>query len=161
MEVTLRPAQSNDEPLLYALYASTRADEMRLVDWAPEQKEAFVRMQFEAQRQHYQRVFPDAEHSVVLVDGTAAGRILVARPEVEIRVVDIVILPAYRNQGIGSGLLRELLEEGRRAGKPVRLHALRFEQARRLYERLGFVTVEDQGLYDFMEWRPVTAARSQ
>jgi hypothetical protein len=72
MEVTLRPAQSNDEPLLYALYASTRADEMQLVDWSPEQKEAFVRMQFEAQRQHYPRVFPDAEHSVILVDGTAA-----------------------------------------------------------------------------------------
>jgi hypothetical protein len=43
----------------------------------------------------------------------------------------------------------------------VRLHALKFEQARRLYRRLGFITIEDQGPYDFMEWQPATAVQSQ
>jgi GNAT superfamily N-acetyltransferase len=154
MEVTFRPATPDDDNLLYAFYASTRAGEMQLLDWSQEQKEAFVHMQFEAQHKHYQVMFPEAEHRIILVDGDPAGRILIARLKKEIRVVDIVLLPAYRGQGIATDLLRDVLDEGRRAKKPVRLHALKYERARRLYDRLGFVKIDDQGLYDFLEWQP-------
>jgi GNAT superfamily N-acetyltransferase len=159
MDVKLRPAQPEDEQLLYAFYASTRLEEMRLVDWSNEQKEAFVRMQFDAQRQHYGIAFPEAEHRIILVDGNPAGRILIAYLEEEIRVVDIVLLQPYRGAGIGTDLLQDVLEDARRADKPVRLHSLKYERARQWYERLGFEKISDQGLYDFMEWRPEIAAK--
>jgi len=159
MDVKLRPAQPEDELLLYAFYASTRAEEMQLLDWSLEQKEAFVHMQFDAQRQHYGIAFPEAEHRIILVDGNPAGRILIAYQEEEIRVVDLVLIQPFRGSGIGTGLLRDVLEDARRADKPVRLHSLKYERARQWYERLGFEKISDQGLYDFLEWRPEKAAK--
>ena len=58
-----------------------------------------------------------------------------------------------RNRGIGTRLLRELQEEARSAGKPLRIHVERFNPALRLYERLGFRQTEDKGIYLFLEWR--------
>ena len=40
------------------------------------------------------------------------------------------------------------------ASKPVRLHVEPSNPARRLYERLGFTRIADQGLYWLMEWSP-------
>jgi ribosomal protein S18 acetylase RimI-like enzyme len=55
---------------------------------------------------------------------------------------------------LGEALLRDLLDEGRELGTPVRIHVEKFNPAMRLYLRLGFTIVEDRGLYQFMEWRP-------
>jgi ribosomal protein S18 acetylase RimI-like enzyme len=39
---------------------------------------------------------------------------------------------------------------------PVRLHVERNNPALRLYQRLGFREVEDQGVYLALEWTPGT-----
>ena len=59
--ITLRPVAVADDAFLYSVYASTRAEEMTRVPWTPEQKEAFLRMQFTAQKQHYAAEFPHAQ----------------------------------------------------------------------------------------------------
>jgi len=51
MEITLRDASVEDEGLLLEIYSSTRAKEMALVPWSDPQKEAFVKMQFQAQQE--------------------------------------------------------------------------------------------------------------
>jgi ribosomal protein S18 acetylase RimI-like enzyme len=51
-------------------------------------------------------------------------------------------------------LIKDLLTEAERAGKPVSLHVAKDNRARRLYERLGFETLEDTGIYFKMESRP-------
>ena len=60
--ITLRPVRPDDEMLLYTLYASTREEELALVDWDAPAKEAFLRMQFTAQQNHYQGFFPHGDH---------------------------------------------------------------------------------------------------
>ena len=50
--------------------------------------------------------------------------------------------------------MADVLAEGQRVGKPVRIHVERNNPALRLYHRLGFSSVEDQGVYYLMEWRP-------
>ena len=59
--ITFRPIRSGDEPLLCRIYASTRQDELAPLDWPEEEKEAFLRQQFEAQHQFYQAEFSKAE----------------------------------------------------------------------------------------------------
>ena len=54
----LRPAQEDDLPFLYRVYASTRQEELALVDWDEAQKEWFLRMQFDLQRAPMLRLFP-------------------------------------------------------------------------------------------------------
>jgi ribosomal protein S18 acetylase RimI-like enzyme len=139
---------------LYSIYASTRAEELAVVPWDDAQKDAFVRMQFEAQDAWYREHYADASFDVIVVDGEPAGRLYVHRGETEIRIVDIALLPARRGQGIGSSLLRDLLAEADAAGKSVTIHVERLNPALRLYERLGFSVAEDKGVYLFLERPP-------
>ncbi|MBV9280115.1 MAG: GNAT family N-acetyltransferase [Chloroflexi bacterium] len=152
--VTLRPAGEEDEGFLYAVYASTREEELAVTGWSEAQKEAFLRMQFAAQHRHYHTYYPEADYQVILVDGRPAGRIYVARQQDEILLIDIALLPAYRSGGIGTGLIGDLLAEARGSGRPVRLHVEPFNRALRLYQRLGFSRIGEQGLYWLMEWLP-------
>jgi hypothetical protein len=47
-----------------------------------------------------------------------------------------------------------MLRAATRAGEVVQLHVLRGNRALRLYLRLGFRIIADDGLYFQMEWRP-------
>jgi ribosomal protein S18 acetylase RimI-like enzyme len=153
VKVTLRAATPDDEPFLCRLYATTRESELALVAWPDDQKTAFVEMQFAAQAQYYREHYHDTTFDVILLDAAAIGRLYVARWTDEIRIVDIALLPECCNRGIGTQLLRELQEEARAAGKPLRIHVERFNPALRLYARLGFREIEDKGVYVFMEWK--------
>ena len=152
--LSLRPALPEDDGFLYALYASTRAEELDAWGLAGAQREAFLRMQYLAQQQSYYAQLPRADHRVVVVDGAPAGRLLVERREEEIRLADVALLPEHRGRGLGTALVKQLLEEARAAGKPVRLHALTGGRAAALYARLGFGVLADEGPYVLMEWRP-------
>jgi ribosomal protein S18 acetylase RimI-like enzyme len=141
--------------LLLRVYRSTREEELAMVvDWTDEQKDAFVRSQFEAQHAWYRDHYQGAQFDVVLVDGVPAGRLYVHRRDREIRLVDITLLPEFRKDGIGTSMLRDLLAEGEIAGKPVTIHVEVFNPAMRLYERFGFSPIEERGPYRLMEWKP-------
>jgi ribosomal protein S18 acetylase RimI-like enzyme len=64
-------------------------------------------------------------------------------------------LPEYRNSGIGTSLVKDLMIEADESGKPLRLQVERLnEPARRLYERLGFSTTGENLTHFQMEYRP-------
>jgi ribosomal protein S18 acetylase RimI-like enzyme len=157
--ITLCPITAGDEAFLYQVYASTRQEEMALVDWDDAQKQAFLRMQFHAQHTFYHAEFPNASYQLILRQDTPVGRLYVDRREHDFCILDITLLPEYRRQGIGGELLQQVLAEADRAGKPVRIHVERFNPALRLYERLGFCQVSDQGVYYLME-RPWPGVRN-
>ena len=151
--ITLRPAEPDDEGFLLRVYAGTREPERCAGQWRDEEWGAFVRMQYEAQRRHYQAHFPDAEHRIILSNGEPVGRIWVLRAEDEIRLLDIAILPECQRRGIGTHLIRSLQTDARAACVPLR-HSVELDncRARRLYERLGFSAIETHGLHTLMEW---------
>src|SRR5438067_2230566 len=145
--ITLRPTRVEDEAFLYAVYAGTRTDELALLNWDQAQKDAFLTMQFTAQHRHYHTYYADADFHLVLLSGRPVGRLYVARRADEILLVDIALLPDYRDAGIGTFLLTDLLGEAEQSGNPVRLHVEPWNRARRLYERLGFSRIAEHGLY--------------
>jgi ribosomal protein S18 acetylase RimI-like enzyme len=157
VEATLRPVREGDAPFLFRVYASTRREELAQVDWSEAQKDAFLRMQFAAQTQHYREHYAEADFDVVECDGEPAGRLTVLRAPGEIRVVDLALLPPWRGRGIGGRLLRELLAEAAAAGLPVRVHVERTNPALRLYARLGFAPAAELGPYLRLEWRATSA----
>jgi ribosomal protein S18 acetylase RimI-like enzyme len=154
MSVTLRDTRPEDQAFLLEVYATTRAAEMALAPWTEEQREAFVGMQFNAQDSYYRAEFPRASYQVILDDGEQVGRMYVLREEEEIRILDITVLPKHRNSGIGTGLLRELLVEGAGTGKPVRIWVEHFNPSQRLFERLGFSRIQEDGFNCLLECRP-------
>ncbi len=152
--VTLRPEQPGDEPFLFEVYASTREAELALTNWEEPARRAFLDMQFTAMRRGYAGMYPSGEFLIIDLGGRAIGRMVLNRTVEEIRVVDLALLPADRNAGIGTFLMRQVCAEAAQAGKPVRLSVLKNSRAVRWYERLGFAKTEEAGFYDQMEWRP-------
>jgi len=152
--VTRRPANDDDLPFILTVYASTRAEEMAQVPWSDEQKSAFLSSQLEAQHSYYAQVFTSAAREVVLVDGKPAGRLYVNRGEDEIHVIDIALLPPFRNRGIGSQLLGEVLAEGERTGVKVTIYVEKRNPAKRLYQRLGFEVIDQDDVYYLLAREP-------
>ncbi len=152
-EITYRPIRDDaDKEFLYLLYASTRAHEMAVVPWSDEEKEQFLRQQFHAQTEFYNEHYREnAEFDLILIDGEPKGRLYLSRREKEFRIIDIALLPALRNKGIGGKIMSDIIGEADGAGKPVTIHVEQNNPAMHLYERLGFVKIEDQGVYWLME----------
>jgi len=150
--IRLRAANDNDREFLFRVYASTRSDELANTGWSVEQQGAFLSMQFDAQHRYYHENFPSAQFDVIELDGKPVGRLYVVRQAGEIRVIDIALLPEYRGRGYGGSLMRALLSEGRAASKRVVLHVEQQNRASRLYQRLGFVSAQDDGVYKQMVW---------
>ena len=154
MNVTLRPITDADMDFLHRLYATTREDELKQVDWTDEQKAVFVSHQFHAQHQYWQENYTDTSWDLIVADGEPIGRLYVARWPDDIRIVDIALMPEHRGGGVGTRLLREVLAEGEATGRKVSIHVEIYNPARRLYERLGFVQAGDRGVYLLMERYP-------
>lgn len=153
-ELTLRPECDDDLEFLHRLYASTRADEMALVDWSPEEKKLFLQSQFETQHSYYLEHYRDSRFDVIEQAGVAVGRLYVARWPDDICVIDIALLPEHRGRGLGSRLLEAILREAATTGKSVFVHVELNKPAMRLYERLGFKpTGEGNGINREMVWR--------
>ena len=111
---------------------------MALVPWTVEQQQAFVRSQFAAQQDHYAKTYPAASHDIIVADNRPVGHLYVGRLDHEIRIVDITLLPAERNAGIGSYLIKQLQDEAKDSGKVTRIFVEEFNPSLRLFERLGF-----------------------
>ena len=163
VEVTRRAVCEADWPLLFELYASTRSAELELTPWTPGQRHAFLSMQFEAQTAGYRAAHPHASHEMILAGGCPVGRLyLDGQPDV-LHILDITIAPQSRNAGIGSLVLREILDEANREGKAVTIYVESFNPSARLFERLGFQQLSIDGFQMFLEYKPeaVAADRKQ
>lgn len=156
--INFRPIADRDHDFLCRLYASTREEELAAAPWTDEYKAEFLRGQFEAQHQHYMNYFADASFALILEGAEPIGRLYLEERDEEFRIIDIALLPERRQQGLGRALLEEVLEKGAAAGKKVRIHVETNNPAMRLYLRLGFSRVEDQGPYYLMEWSPGESA---
>lgn len=152
--VSLRPVTQEDEIFLINLYGSTREDELAQVEWAEGQKESFIRWQFEMQRREYEARFPDADYNLILVDDEPAGRIWTGSDDEQIRLLDISLIPRFQRRGVGTLLLKDLIDRAGQAKKILRhMVFILNNNALQFYERLGFVVIEDHGAYKHMEYR--------
>jgi ribosomal protein S18 acetylase RimI-like enzyme len=147
-----RTAQAQDDAFLESLYASTRTEELRPWAWPETQVQAFLAQQSRAQSMGYRHQFGAEHDHIVQLDGEDIGRLFVAPVGPALCVVDIAVLPAWRNQGIGTQLLQQVLRTAAEQGRPVQLSVMRGNPAQRLYERLGFAVTAQDDLYLELAW---------
>ena len=82
----------------------------------------------------------DPHHQfVVELDGEAIGVIAVEEHDEAVALEKLYLSAGHRNRGIGSQLLKEVLSNARKKGKPVRLRTLAVNvRAQAFYLRHGF-----------------------
>ncbi|MFF7441130.1 GNAT family N-acetyltransferase [Streptomyces sp. NPDC008122] len=126
----LRPGRAEDvEPM-----AELRAEVMR------EDLVRLGRYDEHRVRQRLRDGFSPEHTSVIEVDGALAGCVTV-RPYEDgegLWLEHFYLAPSTRGRGLGTAVLRGLLDRADAEGAPVRLVVLQGSAARRLYEREGF-----------------------
>ncbi|MBN2908939.1 GNAT family N-acetyltransferase [Polycladomyces sp. WAk] len=131
MKVRLRPSTEADFAFVFTLNKTNmRRYVERLRGWNDA-----------AERADMKRKFRPGSDQIIEVDGRPAGVFAVDRRADEWHLRHIELLPAFQNRGIGTALIRQLLEEAHQQGVAVTLQVLKMNPARRLYERLGFRVV--------------------
>lgn len=104
-------------------------------------------------RQRLRDAFTTRYTSLVMAGGEFAGCVTV-RPAADGKLLEhFYLTPHHQGRGLGSAVLRAVLEDADREGVAVRLNVLRGSAARRLYERHGFVQ-EAQDPVDVFMVRP-------
>jgi ribosomal protein S18 acetylase RimI-like enzyme len=151
----LRAERDDDRDFRYRLFCDSRPPEFALL--APAAFAQLMTQQFHAQTLSYLGQFPQACFDIIEVSGEPIGRIVVDRPGAVLHIVDQAIVPQWRGRGVGTAIVRALMDEAQAAGIPVRIETSEDDPSLRFYRRLGFMPVEAVSLGTQLEWRPVPA----
>ncbi|MEU6343977.1 GNAT family N-acetyltransferase [Streptomyces sp. NPDC046977] len=109
-------------------------------------------------RQRLRDGFTPAHTRVIEVGGAFAGCVAL-RPSAGAHWLEhFYLAPHLQGVGIGTAVLRAVLEECDREGTPVRLNVLQGSPARRLYERHGFTLDTEDPVDVFLVRRPAVPA---
>jgi len=155
--INFRTAAPTDEPFLAGLHAARRQAEMAGVDWPEAQKAQFLLDELKVQEAHYAEHYPGTDRMIIELGTLPVGRLYVQRVPGEIRLLDIALMPRACGCGIGTALLRELVEESRTSGARILIHVEPDNRAKRLFARLGFSLLEQREGYDYMAWDPAVS----
>lgn len=124
----LRPARADDYAFCEELYFASMQPLLTALDaWDQDECKAA-----------FEGYFQTDEIRMILMDGREAGWIQVSETEDALHLDQIHLLAEFRCRGVGTHLIRELVEEARAAGKSVMLSLVRGNRVVNLYERLGF-----------------------
>ncbi len=128
----LRPAAAADSGFVYRARKEAMGEYIRLT-WGWE--ESF-------QRHFHSRDFDPSSIGIIVRDGADIGYLAVGVRPHAVWLDQICLLPLHQRRGIGTALLRSLLQGARARGLPVRAEYLKVNPVGRLFRRLGFHIVE-------------------
>ncbi|MER7251461.1 GNAT family N-acetyltransferase [Kribbella sp. NPDC000426] len=136
-DVRLRPATIADGDFLYDLHRRALGDVIEAT-WGP--------WDDAVQRRFHKAWFKPETIEIVLVGGQRSGMLQAAPADATTFYVSrIELAPEVQGRGVGTTLLRLLVERAQQAGSSaVELHVLELNRARELYERLGFEVVAEE-----------------
>ncbi|HVZ41505.1 MAG TPA: GNAT family N-acetyltransferase [Candidatus Kapabacteria bacterium] len=154
-EYAFRPATEEDEAFVRSLYSITLRSQMPFeeTNLSNDEIEALIQYQFNAQTLHYTSNYPFADISIIHNDDEPVGRLIIIEFEDEVRLGDLMILPAHQNRGICSSIMDRYVRRGLETKRPIRLHVEKANRAVNLYRRKRFAVVEDLSSHWLMEYQ--------
>jgi ribosomal protein S18 acetylase RimI-like enzyme len=149
-DVALRPATTDDAEFFFALHERSLGPYVdQIWGWDDDEQRAYLTTHLDLDRVR-----------VIVVDGVDAGRLDVEERDDEVFLTLIELVPEHQGRGIGSRLIRELIDGT--DGKRVTLSVLGVnERAYQLYRRLGFTEVSRDGVAPEVRIRMVAVRASR
>ena len=134
MKVTLRPAVEAD-------FEACRRTYFAETDWINER----LQLDQGEQESMFRKQWRPSQVCMIQADGVDVGWLQTVVSKSEHMLGQIFVDAQFQRKGIGTEVLRRIVEEASRLQLPIRLAVVKFNPSRRLYERLGFrVTHEDE-----------------
>ena len=143
MDFRLRPGKPGDYSFAIALY----------LDGAKRHLSKIGRWNERRLRLKFRKGYKLGQARVICVGEKAVGWIQVVDFVGRLYLRQLHLIPAYRRQGIGTRLIKDLLRRAHAQGKPVTLDVMHGNPARRLYLRLGFRQTSQDADKKQMIWR--------
>ncbi len=91
-----------------------------------------------AQDKFFESAWKGSKHEIIYANGKPCGYFSMDESENEITLHELVLLPEFQGEGIGSKILSEVIEVAKVKNIPIRLEVLKENKAGELYRRLGF-----------------------
>jgi GNAT superfamily N-acetyltransferase len=134
----LQPATPADEAFLFELHRAAMSGYVNATwgwddDW---------------QRTHFAANYTPARNALIVrpaVVALAIGRVSLTQHWRKVFLRDVELIASERNRGIGSAVVNAVLSLARDTRRPVELMVLDCNPARRLYTRLGFSVIANDG----------------
>ena len=153
--ISFRPSTKFDMPFLYEVYRSTKIEELAITGWAEQEIDHFLKKQFKTQHTSYRENHQTAEFLIIQLYDREIGHLYYETKQQEVRIIDMALLPQYRNMGIGRKILTDIIKNAEANGSKVSLHVEHTNPAVSLYNALGFKKVRNRGAHALMEYSPI------
>jgi len=108
----------------------------------------------DVQRSYHTKAWQQRKPAIITYDGKLIGTVATIESEDCIEIGQFFILPDYQNRGIGTYLLKGILDKADQLGKNVTLRFLKNNPVQSLYVRNGFRVVDTSEILYYMERRP-------
>ncbi len=109
----------------------------------------------DVQRNYHDRAWQQQRPDIITYDGKLIGTIATIETVDCIDIGQFFILPDYQNEGIGTYLLKSILDKADQMGKNVTLKFLKNNPVESLYARNGFQLIDTSEILHYMERKPV------
>lgn len=152
-----RNLEPGDERFRLQLFVTSREREFSALP--DEIRSRLAMQQYESYLSGIRASHPEAQHLVFSLPDAAhpapaAGMISLAECGDHLLVIDMAVLPHFRNRGIGALVLEAVMDMCRKTGQVMRGSVTPYNPARRLYARIGIKELDADHAYIPLEWHP-------
>jgi ribosomal protein S18 acetylase RimI-like enzyme len=101
------------------------------------------------EKSHLKRIKHKFENAkLIYLNKNKVGLLKILENKETIEIIQIQIEPKYQRKGIGEKVIRSIIEDNSKLKKKISLSVLKQNNARNLYERLGFkIKLENEHSY--------------
>jgi len=132
MQISFRPAELEDFGYCAKLYFA-----------AMEQSIRELKLDIYAHVADFRKRWDLVEVRIVLRDSVDVGWLQTRTENGALFLAQLFVDAAAQGQGIGTAVMRQVIDEAARAGQAVTLGVVKINPALRLYHRLGFRTIHE------------------
>jgi len=142
--IKLIPADETHKEFSYQVKKAAEGEYITLMfDWDEDVQRGFHAKAWQQQK-------PD----IITYDGMLICTMATIETEDCIEIGQFFILPDYQNKGIGTHLLKSILNKADQLGKNVTLRFMKNNPVKSLYVRNGFRVVDTNEILHYMERKP-------
>lgn len=97
---------------------------------------------------------------IIVVDGLDVGWLQSVERADGIFIAQLFVESVFQRRGIGTEVLRRMIDEAALSNQPVRLNVVKSNPAVRLYKRLGFCVTQEDERKLYMQLNPGSPSKS-